>query len=120
MRKKYYLFDISDLFLTSLNNIDFGDLSKIDSKGFPKDNDANFNKEVEEIETETHVIKKETWISTDGTSKYVRTYSESKKPKVDVKELESKLKLAIEKEEFEMAAKLRDEIKKFKKEKGEI
>lgn len=120
MRKKYYLFDLSDLFLNSLNyKLDFRDFNKKDSESFPKDDDTKFNKEVEEIETETHIIKKETWISTDGTSKYVRTYSESKKPKVDVKELESKLKLAIEKEEFEIAAQLRDEIKKFKKEKGE-
>ena len=56
-------------------------------------------KALEETETETHIIKKETWISTDGTSKFTRTYSESKnqKPKVDVKVLESKLKEAIEK-----------------------
>jgi len=119
MRKKYYLFDLSDLFQ---NSFDFSDFYKSESKdNFPKENDPRFNKEVEEIETETHIIKKETWISTDGTSKYVRTYSESKnkKPQVDVKLLESALKEAIEKEEFEKAAQLRDEIKKFKKEKGE-
>ena len=115
MRKKYYLFDLSDLLQNSLNFDDFG------NSDFPKENDPNFNKEVEEIETDTHIIKKETWISTDGTSKYVRTYSESKykKPEVDVKLLESELKKAIEKEEFEKAAELRDEIRKFKKEKGE-
>jgi protein arginine kinase activator len=115
MRKKYYLFDLSDLFFNQLN-FDFGDL---DNSKFPKDNDSNFNKEIEEIETETHIIKKETWISTDGTSKYVKTYSESKRPKIDVKLLESKLKEAIKKEEFERAAELRDQIKEFKKEKGE-
>jgi protein arginine kinase activator len=115
MRKKYYLFDLSDLFFNQLN-FDFGDF---DNSKFPKENDSNFNKEIEEIETETHIIKKETWISTDGTSKYVKTYSESKKPKIDVKLLESKLKEAIEKEEFEKAAELRDQIKEFKKEKGE-
>ncbi len=35
-------------------------------------------------------------------------------PKVDVKVLESALKEAIEKEEFEKAAQLRDQIKKLK------
>lgn len=119
MRKKIYLFDLSDLFYNSMNSFNFSE-SDFEKADFPKDDDSNFSKEVEELETETHVIKKETWISTDGTSKYVRTYSESKKPKVDVKLLESELKLAVEKEEFEKAAKLRDQIRKVKKEKGEI
>jgi len=106
--RKIYLFDLSDLF--SLNS------KNSESELFPKENDSNYNKIVEETETETHIIKKETWVSTDGTSKFTRTYSESKfqKPKVDVKLLESALKEAIEKEEFEKAAQLRDEIKKWK------
>lgn len=118
MRKKVYLFDLSDLFLNpfySINSFDFGNHSKNVEKQFPADNDTNFNKEVEELETETHKIKKETWISTDGTISYTRTSSESKKkPKVDVSVLESKLKEAIEKEEYEKAAQLRDEIRKLK------
>jgi len=113
--RKIYLFDLSDLF-SSLNSNMFGDFYKSENDAFPKENDSNYNKVVEETETETHIIKKETWISTDGTSKFTRTYSESKnqKPKVDVKVLESKLKEAIEKEEFEIAAQLRDQIKKLK------
>lgn len=118
--RKIYLFDLSDYL--SLNRSLFGDYYKVDkyvekeSNYFPKDDDENFNKTVEEIETDSHIIKKETWISTDGTSKFTRTLSESKKqkPKIDVKELESKLKEAIEKEEFEKAAQLRDEIRKLK------
>ena len=111
--RKIYLFDLSDLF-SSLNS-NFNDIYKSET-GFPKEGDSNYNKVVEETETDTHIIKKETWISTDGTSKFTRTYSESKnqKPKVDVKVLESKLKEAIEKEEFEIAAQLRDQIKKLK------
>jgi excinuclease UvrABC helicase subunit UvrB len=117
MRKKLYLFDLSDLFLNSFGNYNY-DLvnnSKNVSKDFPKDNDQNFNKEVEEFETETHKLKKETWISIDGTLTYTRTTSESKKPKVDVSILESELKKAIEQEEYERAAKLRDEIRAIKK-----
>ena len=110
--RKIYLFDLSDLF--SLNS-KMDKYFKNDNEYFPKDNDSRFNKEVEESETDTHIIKKETWISTDGTSKFTRTYSESKnKPKVDVKVLESLLKEAVEKEEYEKAAQLRDEIKKLK------
>ena len=114
--RKIYLFDLSDLFSLNSNNL-FNDFTKTEDQYLPKDNDPNYNKTVEETENETHIIKKETWISTDGTSKFIKTYSESKnqKPKIDVKVLESKLKEAIEKEEFEKAAQLRDEIKKCKK-----
>ncbi len=114
--RKIYLFDLSDLFL-SLNSNKFSDFSKMENdKNFPKENDSRYNKTVEETETDTHIIKKETWISTDGTSKFTRTYSESKSqmPKVDVKVLESQLKEAIEKEEFELACQLRDQIKNLK------
>lgn len=119
--RKIYLFDLSDLFSLNSRNM-FSDFKKMENyfineaEYFPKENDSNYNKVVEETETETHIIKKETWISKDGTSKFTRTYSESKnqRPKVDVKVLESKLKEAIEKEEFEMAAQLRDQIKKIK------
>ncbi len=115
--RKIYLFDLSDLFSLNSKNM-FSDFYKMESSkdDFPKDNDSNYNKTVEESETDTHIIKKETWISTDGTSKFTRTYSESKsqKPKVDVKVLESKLKEAIDKEEFELACQLRDQIKKLK------
>jgi excinuclease UvrABC helicase subunit UvrB len=113
--RKIYLFDLSDLFSLTSKSM-FNDFSKSEDEYFPKENDTRYNKTVEESETETHIIKKETWISTDGTSKFTRTYSESKnqKPKVDVKVLESALKEAIEKEEFEKAAQLRDEIKKLK------
>jgi excinuclease UvrABC helicase subunit UvrB len=119
--RKIYLFDLSDLFSLNTKNM-FSDFKKMDkyftndNEYFPKENDSNYNKVVEETETDTHIIKKETWISTDGTSKFTRTYSETKnqKPKVDVSLLESKLKEAIEKEEFELACQLRDQIKKLK------
>lgn len=113
--RKIYLFDLSDLFSLNSKSV-FSEFSKSEDEYFPKDNDSRYNKTVEETETNTHIIRKETWVSTDGTSKFTRTYSESKnqKPKVDVTVLESALKDAIEKEEFEKAAQLRDKIKKLK------
>ena len=85
---------------------------------FPKDGDPNFNKTVEEIETPTHIIVKETWKSVDGNQFYQRTTQKSKSSKSipqNVDTLKEKLKLAIEKENFEEAAKLRDKIKEIEK-----
>ena len=112
--KKVYLFDLFDLMVNQWY-YDSGHLNQQNKSEFPTDNDQNFNKSVEEMETETHKITKEVWVSTDGTTKYIRTSSHSKKPKVDVSVLESKLKKAIETENFELAAELRDEIRKHKK-----
>lgn len=82
---------------------------------FPKDDDTNFNKEVEEVETETHVIKKETWKSLDGNTIYKRSFMESKSKQKEEKleDLKSELKLAIDSEDFEKAIELRDRIKKI-------
>jgi excinuclease UvrABC helicase subunit UvrB len=108
---------LNDIF-NLLGNDHFGEMKTSHDYGedyFPKTDDPNYNYKVEEVQTETHTLKIETWISTDGTSKFTRTQSESKrKQKEDVKELESRLQIAIEKEEFELAAKLRDKIKSLK------
>ena len=85
---------------------------------FPKDEDPNFNKTVEEIETPTHIIVKETWKSVDGSQFYQRTTQKSKSKKSipqNVDSLKAKLNEAIEKEDFETAAKLRDKIKEIEK-----
>lgn len=109
--RKIYLLDLFDLFS---NEKLMNELGMNNSK--PKNYDENWTKTVEEFEKDGFVTKKETWISTDGTSKYVRTYTESiSKRKEDVKVLESQLKMAIEKEEYEKAAQLRDKIKELKK-----
>ena len=122
--RKIYLLDLFDLFS---NEKLMNELGMNNSK--PKNDDENWTKTqqimtdlmsydllVEEFEKDGFVTKKETWISTDGTSKYVRTYTESiSKRKEDVKVLESQLKMAIEKEEYEKAAQLRDKIKELKK-----
>ena len=104
--RKIYLLDLFDLF--SNENLFENNSSK--------ENDTNWTKTIEEFENNGFVTKKETWISKDGTSKYVKSYTESKSNKIeDVKLLESELKMAIEKEEFEKAAQLRDKINELKK-----
>lgn len=100
--RKLYLIDWLDI------------LSSDFSTRKPNDKSPEWSKTVEEFENDTHTIKKETWLSPDGTSKYVKTYSEPKR-KVDVKELEARMAIAVEKEEFEEAARLRDEIKRLRK-----
>lgn len=82
---------------------------------FPQDGDSNFHKSTEELESENHSIVKETWVSVDGSQVYSRTTHKSKigaLPKnVDI--LRKQLKAAIDSEEYEKAAKIRDEIKKI-------
>ena len=103
--KKIYLLDLFDLMNGGL-----------EMNNPPKENDPNWTKTVEEFQNGKFITKKETWTSIDGASKYVKTYTESKsKRNEDVKMLESQLKIAIEKEEYETAAQLRDKIKELKK-----
>jgi len=103
--RRIYLLDLLDLF-SSENTLSFG----------PKEGDPNWTKTVEEFEDNGFITKKETWISKDGTSKYFRSHVESKaKRREDVKLLESMLNAAVEKEEYEKAAQLRDRIKELKK-----
>lgn len=87
---------------------------------YPSDDDPNYNKIVEELETESHSIKIETWKSINGGFVIKRTTSKSKLniSSLEVKELESILKNCIEREDYEQAAIIRDEINK-KSSKGE-
>ena len=83
---------------------------------FPKDDDVNFNKQVEEIETITHTIKNETWSSLDGKTVYKRQTVESKsRSQKSIEELKSDMKIAVDNEDFEKAAKIRDVIKELNK-----
>jgi excinuclease UvrABC helicase subunit UvrB len=106
-----------DLFDSFFNMNDFNGYNS-----YPKDNDPNFNKTVEEIENGTHVIKIETWKSLDGSKVYKRTSMVSKE-KPDLSEsrkkqlldsLQKDLDLAVENQEFEKAAELRDQINNLK------
>jgi excinuclease UvrABC helicase subunit UvrB len=112
--KKIYLFDLFDLFSNSWK-LDESFLKEDKNLTFPKDGDKNWDKTCQELETDTHLVKKEIWISTDGTKKYIKTTSESKARKVDVSLLESELKQAIEREDYEKACQLRDQIRNHKK-----
>lgn len=95
------------------------DLFSMNESNYPKDGDPNFNKTVEESETPTHIIVKETWKSLDGTQFYQRTTSKSKTGAksipLSVDSLKKQLQDAIDKEDFEGAAKLRDKIKEIEK-----
>lgn len=108
--RKFYLF--TDLFDELFNIYPSGNLN------LPKEDDSNFNKTVEEVETDTHTIKTEKWKSIDGKTSYTRTYMESKVKNIgkNIEQLKLEMKEAIEKENFEQAAKIRDEIKKVKSE----
>lgn len=103
-----------DLFNDFFNQND--DLFSMRESNYPKDGDPNFNKTVEESETPTHIIVKETWKSLDGTKFYQRTTSRSKSQgsktnTTSIEGLKKQLQEAIDKEDFESAVKLRDQIK---------
>lgn len=84
------------------------------SLGFPKDDDPNWSKVVETLETKSHVITKEIWTSKDGGIKMERLTTEIKQV-VNVDKLKSLLKKAIDNEDYEKAAELRDKIKSVEK-----
>ncbi len=105
--KRINLFELFDL----LSNESFGSFNTE-----PKNDDKNWTKTTEEFEKDGFITIKETWTSIDGTSKYVKTHTESKMKRMeDVKLLESQLKISIDNEEYEVAAQLRDKIKELKK-----
>lgn len=84
------------------------------SMGFPKDDDPNWSKTVETSETKSHITKKETWISKDGSITMER-FSTEIKNQVGVDGLKKLLEKAIDSEDYETAAKLRDKIKSVEK-----
>lgn len=107
MKRMYLLSNLFDELLFNSN----WEVSK-----FPKDDDENFNKKVEELETKTHTIKNETWTSLDGELVYKRQVVESKSvPEVSLENLKLEMKLAVDNEDFEKAAKIRDKIKDLTK-----
>jgi len=94
-----------------LGNFDSGD-------SFPADDDENFSKTTEEVETGNHIIKKEVWISNDGSQRFERTTSQSKSAKskpaeLSKKDLQLMLDKAVEEQNYEEAIRLRDEMKKL-------
>lgn len=112
MRRRISLFDLSDFF-NLFNEMDF-------EKEKTQIDESKWNKLIEESETPTHVIRKEIWKSIDGSSTYQRTIMESKSSKLlesrkeSIEDLEKEMKRAIESQEFEKAAEIRDKIKSLK------
>jgi excinuclease UvrABC helicase subunit UvrB len=104
---------MKDLFTLLLGG-DLFNQSTNSSLEFPKDGDPNWSKVVETQETKTHIIKIETWISKDGSCRMERSSMEIKR-KVDVGRLKIQLKRAVENEDYEKAAQLRDKIKSAEK-----
>ena len=84
------------------------------SMDFPKDDDPNWSKTVETSETKSHIIKKETWISKDGSVR-MESFSTEIKKQVNVGKLKMLLEKAVNSEDYETAAKLRDKIKSVEK-----
>ena len=89
---------------------------------YPSDDDPNFKKTIDEIDNGSHTIKIETFKSLDGSIIYKRTsmvsksspnLSEGKKEEL-LKILQKDLDLAVDNEEYEKAAEIRDQIKKIK------
>jgi hypothetical protein len=113
MDKKNNNKDMKDLFALLLGG-DMFTQSNGSSMDFPKDDDPNWSKTVETSETRSHIIKKEVWISKDGGCRMERFSTEIKR-KVDVGRLKRQLKQAVEMEDYEKAAQLRDKIKEADK-----
>ena len=85
------------------------------SMDFPKDDDPNWSKTVETSETKFHKVTKEIWISSDGGIRMERFSTEVKQKPVDIGRLKKLLQKAIDSEDYEKAAELRDKIKAAQK-----
>jgi hypothetical protein len=79
---------------------------------YPKSEDPNYEFTQETVESDATVTTKETWKSTDGTSTFSRVVT---KPKVKVEtedDIKNQIKLAVDSEDYELAAKLKRKIVK--------
>jgi len=126
MKKKDFITDLlnsffgdgeSNYYSSQSRTVIFGETTNTNGLSAPKDDDKNFNKTVEVSETPTHTIKKEVWTSLDGTQRFERTVQESKgSPKKDdptYEELEEQKIAAIKGQNYEVAAEIRDKIKRL-------
>jgi hypothetical protein len=101
--------NMKDLFALLLGGDMFTQSSE-SSLNFPADDDPNWSKTIETSETKHHIVKKEIWVSKDGGIRMERLTSEIKK-RVNVDLLKRQLKRAVDSEDYEKAAELRDKIK---------
>lgn len=83
---------------------------------YPTDDNKNFTKTEEVIDLPTHSVKKEKWVSVDGTSTFERIVRTTKSKSIEQNEqdLQKQLDQAIKDQNFEKACKLRDQIKQVK------
>ena len=105
---------MKDLFALLLGG-DFFSPSSGSAMNFPKDDDPNWSKTIETQETKTHIIKIETWVSKDGGCRMEKSSMELKQPPANLGKLKRMLDKAIQNEEYEKAAELRDKIKLIEK-----
>jgi hypothetical protein len=113
MDKKNNNKNMKDLFALLLGGDMFTQSSG--SMDFPKDDDPNWSKTVETSETKFHKITKETWVSKDGGCRMERFSTDLKQRPVDIARLKRLLKKAVDSEDYEKAAELRDKIKSAEK-----
>ena len=105
---------MKDLFALLLGGDMFTQSSE-SSLNFPTDDDPNWSKTVETAETKFHKVTKEIWISKDGGVRMERFSTDLKERPVDIARLKRLLKKAVETEDYEKAAELRDKIKSAEK-----
>jgi excinuclease UvrABC helicase subunit UvrB len=96
------LFDFLNEFESKSSNDFFGDFKK------------------EKISTDSGLWDKESYASRDGSIKIVKYMLDNESKFNDVSELKNKLEIAVEKQDFETAAILRDKINSLKNNKQEL
>jgi excinuclease UvrABC helicase subunit UvrB len=102
-------FNVNDLF-NHLFNFDRNDYIR---KEWTPEKEGEFK--IESGEDENGKWERKSWKSTDGTSSYVSYMKVSSPKQIETEEeLKKQLQEAVEKQEFERAAKLRDKISHLK------
>lgn len=74
---------------------------------------SSYNRVITEWETDSHITIKEVWTSADGVNKFTKVQEILKSDFMEKDFLDYKLTEALENEDYEMAAKFRDKIKKL-------
>jgi protein-arginine kinase activator protein McsA len=81
----------------------------------PKPDLSGYNREITEYETESHKVIIEKWISDCGKNSFLKKREILKENFLKLDYLENQLSEAVENQDYEMAAKFRDEINNLKK-----
>lgn len=112
------LFDVLNLkfkeLFNELENFKKENFKFINSLKTPSVDDENFEYFKISEETDTHIIIKETWKSKDESTIFTK-HTTKLKDKNSEEDLKMKLKEAVEKEDYLLAAKIKDQLEKIKK-----